>query len=194
MKKVILFAAILFAGVSVIKAQTAGSIKGTVQFQLNLHAFQTIEIGGGEEGDLNSETGLVNGAVILDYNTVDKYESGVLRTINDHIKIQSAGGFVVKVNSAVDNLTDGNSAGNVSMGTILLSAIAKDEVVASYNNELGLSTAKQTFISRKSGLGKEMKFDVTYSGAGGNAYGSFVDKAGNVRYLQTTITYEIVPG
>ena len=190
MKKLILFAAILFAGVSVVSA--AEPITSAVNFKLNLHAFQSIEVGGGDQGTIDGETGLVNGEVVLDYSTVKKYDEGVSRTISDHIIIQSAGGFVVKVKSDVDNLSDTSGAADVSMSTIALTAQEKG-LHKSDIEKVSLSAESTPFISSESGFGKEMKFDVTYSGAGGNAYGAFVRKDGTVRNLETTITYEMFP-
>ena len=196
MKKLILFAAILFAGVSVVKAE--GEEKtgktGTVNFQLNLHAFQSIEIGGGDEGTIDSETGLFNDAVVLNYNTVERYESGVSRTINDHIKIKTAGGFAIKV-SSTDNLENDINGGElVSMSTIALTAQEKGLHKSDIENGLTLSSEPKTFISSGSGLGKEISYNVTYTGADKNAYGKYVDATGATRELTTTVTYEIVPG
>lgn len=191
MKKLILFAAILFAGVSVVSA--AEPITSDVQFQLRLHAFQSIEIGGGDPGEMDGTTGLVGGKVVLNYNTAEKYESGVSRTINDHIKIKAGGGFTVKVSSADASLNnDGNEAGEVPMNTIALTAVANGDVGATIHNDLKLSTEGQTFISSESGLGEEISFNVTYTG--GKGYGQYVDKTGALRELETKIVYEIIAG
>lgn len=196
MRKIILFAAVLFATTSMVKAQAANPDmkRGDVTLKLNLHAFQSIEIGGGGEGDLDGETGLVGGAVVLDYNTVEKYQDGVSRTINDHIKIKSAGGYAINVKSAVASLSDDSGASDVPMNTILLSAKAKDGVTANINNGLSLSSGGAVFISSESGLGQEISFDITYKGASGNNYGQYVDKTGKTRNLETLVTYEIVAG
>ena len=66
MKKFILFAAILFASVSLVSAEGTGTTPGTIQegdvkLTLNLNPFQSIEIGG-TDGSGSGSTGEIGRA------------------------------------------------------------------------------------------------------------------------------------
>ena len=102
--------------------------------------------------------------------------------------------FAIKV-SSTDNLENDINGGElVSMSTIALTAQEKGLHKSDIENGLTLSSEPKTFISSGSGLGKEISYNVTYTGADKNAYGKYVDATGATRELTTTVTYEIVPG
>ena len=186
MKKVILFAVILFAGVSVVKAVTPGTItEGELELTLKLQPFQSIVIGG-TDGSGGVSTG---SNVVLNYVTATNYKEGVSTTMNDHISVVAAGKYAVWVKSKENNFTGD--------GTVLTSTI---KVIAANSqgeaqptdvfNPVQLSNVEKLLFSSSVGSGTGKTYNVTYEGAGENAY---VDKLVDNKETtyETTVLYTI---
>lgn len=197
MKKIILFAAVLFASVSLVNAQGAdpdagtGTGTGTVQegdvkLTLNLHPFQSISIGGTD----GSGSGSTGENVVLNYVSAEDYKNGVSTTMNDHISVVAAGQYAVYAEAKEANFT--GHAGDVATSTIKLSAeqgTTKGSTAATFT-DVSLSQTAAKLISSTTGTGTGNTFNVTYTGAGNNAY---VDKLvdNKLTTYETTVTYTI---
>ena len=186
MKKLILFAAILFAGVSMVKAETPGTItEGELNLTLKLQPFQSIVIGGTDASGGNS----TGENVLLNYVTATDYEKGVSTTMNDHISVVAAGRYAVWVKSSEDKFA---GEGDVQTSTIKVSATRGQGagVPLEKFNTVDLSTTPGLLFSSSVGSGTGKTYNVTYEGAGGNAY---VDKLvdNSETTYETTVLYTI---
>lgn len=202
MRKIILFAAILFASVSLVSAEGTppaadpdagtgtGTIKtGDINLTLNLNPFQSIEIGGTHDGG-SGGTGSAGSNVVLNYVSADDYKNGVSTTMNDHITVVAAGQYAVYAEAKEANFT--GHADDVATSTIKLSAeqgTTKGSTVSTFN-DVPLSQTAAKLISSTTGTGTGNTFNVKYTGAGNNAY---VDKLvdNKLTTYETTVTYTI---
>ena len=189
MKKLILFAAILFAGVSVVKADepvtttTAATTKDKTTFNLNLYPIQSI---------------MVNTAHIsveMNYKTVDDYVNGVTDVeMADHLTVFSVGGFKVSVNSEADNLENSTTSSKISASSIKLNVAngTTNPFTANYEADVALTKAPQQLFSSTTGT-INSSFNVTFKGLGGNDFAKpeYFQLNGNPTVHTTTVTYEI---
>lgn len=171
MKKILLFAAILFSTISIVSAQT--SKEGTAKLTINLQPVQAIT---------------VSGDVVIDYTSADDYLNGKQSDQVTTLSVVSAGGFAIRVEAK--DLTNGTST--MSANKIKVSAQALDngaEATFDANGTLVESQAKKALItSAKGGVSK--KYTVKYKGDGGNEYIENYNAGGNQSYT-TTVTYTI---
>lgn len=180
MKKFILFAAILFAGVSVVKAQTT---TGSTSTTLNviLHPFQTISV--------NTATG--HDQVELVYDEISDYEAGVSVELTDHLLINSTGAFNVTVKA--EDLKEVGGSKTMLASTIRIEATkgASDKALEGATpGALQLSNDDQGLITSTTG-GTGKSFNVKYTGAGGDTYtGNYLTDKATTTY-STTVLYTI---
>ena len=180
MKKVILFAAILFSATSILNVQAQEVKTGTAQLTLNLSAVQSIK---------------VDGDVVINYTTADDYlngkDSGEQGTT---LTVVSAGGFVVRVEA--DDLTGGGNTPIEASSIKVTAAEVSNEGNTSYDSEGTLAKvgagAKIPLISATQG-GVDKVYKVTYEGADANKYMENFNNAGEgaTQSYTTTVTYTI---
>lgn len=171
MKKIILFAAILFSAVTVANAQT--SKQGTAKLTINLQAVQSITVGGD---------------VVIDYTAADDYLNGKESEQVTTLSVVSAGGFAIRVDA--DDLTNGTSTMAAKNIKVTAAAVG-DAAGATFdaNGTLIKATAKQALIeSPKGGVNKQ--YTVKYKGDGGNEYMENYNAGGTQSYT-TIVTYTI---
>ena len=175
MKKVILFAAILFSAFSTInvQAQTTTSKTGEASLTLNLSAVQSI---------------LVGGDVIIDYLTADDYANGKAGNKATTVTVTSAGGFAVRAEA--EDLKDGSFT--IASSTIAVKAEgAGNADGATYAADATLEKVgegKAALITSAQG-GVDKKYSVTYKGEGGNEYMSNYNEGG--RNYETTVVFTV---
>ena len=176
MKKLILFAAILFAGVSVVKAQS-----NTSNLTLKLSPVQSISV-------------VTNEGAFIEYKSVTDYSGdGVESTGNTTINVASAGGYTVRVSANEFTTTNG---GVLPLGTINVIATAKDDnatgtpqTATLMQAEVGNPLIGNTLIVGGAG-GVDMKYDIKFKGAGNNAYlNIYNQETNNVTQEYTTTVY-----
>ena len=178
MKKFILFAAVLFSAVTLVNAQTSNS--GTAKLTVNLHAVQSITVGG---------------EVVIDYTAANDYLNGKESNTSTELSVVSAGGFVIRVQA--EDLTDGTSLTNkIEASTIAVTAIAGDngaDATFDTNGTLAKGDTKTPLISSLKG-GVDKKYSVSYKGTGANKYMENYNAGdGEIQSYSTTVTYTIAP-
>ena len=162
MKKLILFAAILFAGVSVAKGQdVAADPSNLSKTKLNviLTPFQTITV--------NSDQLQVD----LKYTTAEMYKSGVTSPEQvEHLLIESTGAFDVTV-KAEDLKSTIDHAKTMSASTIIIKSISNTakELKGAKTRTVTLANNDVTLISSTKG-GTNKAFDITYTAAKDDKY------------------------
>lgn len=177
MKKLILFAAILFAGASVVKAQSASD--GTI-LNVKLHPIQTIVV--------NSTQNIVD----LEYKLTTDYSGGVSSLQADHLKIYSTGAFIVQVASATNDIVRANGTETISASTIKVKAEegTNNSLTGQTMAEVSLSATPTNLINSGTG-GVDKNFNITYSGLDLNGYVNNYYNDENPTVYTTTVTYTI---
>ena len=191
MKKVILFAAVLFSSISIMNVQAADPKSGVATLTLNLNPFQSIYIANDAGSTFSKD-------VHINYTSETDYIGGVSsELLNDYIKVVAAGGYEVSVNSTnfihsastVDPISAESVSINITEGSGTVSA---DATLAANKNliaggELVLVTSKEG----KSGTGVDgKKFNVQYKAANQNLYTNKVVNSELTSYT-STLTYSI---
>lgn len=177
-KAVFLFS--LIAGLFTATAQTA-------TLNVVLHPVQSIIVSSG------------SATVNLVYDNAAKYTAGVTLAMSDHLQVYSTGGFQVSV--SVPAATFGNGIASPAVGngeTIAASGITVQAATGSTTNTGGaylpavaLSTTATPLFSSTTG-GAANKYNVTYKGAGSNAYVGKDFAAGTAATTYTTqVVYSI---
>ena len=174
MKKVILFAAILFAGVSVVKAE--GPVNtGKVNLTVHLSPVQHIEV----SGDAN-----------IYYESAGDYASGKKSNESTLLEVTSSGGYSVSVTA--DDLT---LAGATSIGAETISLLVKkgeEDVVTEADNKNIKSAEK--FITSTTG-GSKVAYNVQYKGTGLDKYyknyNSLTNAESSIQKYSTKVVYTI---
>lgn len=163
-----------FLNIIEIKAEEPKSAK--VKLNIVLKPIQTIIVNYQQE-------------VNLAYETIDNYEEGVFKTIKDHLKIFSTGGFEVKVKSDGD-LSNGDGSNIKSSDIKILAENGTDnEVVNSVAGPVVLGEPK-TLINSNSG-GRDLMYNITYNNESGgkDKYINLYKNGANT--YSTQITYTI---
>ena len=153
MKKLILFAAILFAGVSVVKS--ANPI-GQSTLNVVLNPVQSISVN-------SSASATIEYTAIGDY-AADKVQTEALS--NTVITVNSAGKFIVAV-SAPDLLQEGNTANKIPSTSIGVEAINKGHAIGVSVDGLSLGNSAATLINGATG-GLNLNYDIKFTGKGRN--------------------------
>ena len=189
MKKLILFAVILFAGVSVVNAESSSveptdNSKSTLQ--IHLKPIQTIEV--------------ANPLVVIEYSTKDHYEKGNHTEMQNHLNVYSTGGFFVSVNSSSANLKQKDGTGIVESGAILLAkdikliATSASETPQITNGEVALyngteTSAGNTLVESATG-GANLVYNVKYTG-GTDYINKYLSGANGTTIYETDVLYTI---
>ncbi len=174
MKKIILFAAILFSGVTVVNAQTSN--EGKVNLTVTLHAVQSITVGGDVE---------------IEYLAADDYLNGKDSKTSTTLNVVSAGGFAIRV-QAEDLVNTTNAANTIAASSIAVTATAGDNGSGDFDSEgtLVKGDAKNPLItSAKGGVNK--KYNVSYRGTGNNKYMENFNTETSSQSYTTVVTYTI---
>jgi len=176
MKKFILFAAILFAGISVANAQNSGE----ATLNVRLHPLQTIVVNPTQNN------------IDLDYLTTDDYNDGVSSLQEDHLKIYSTGAFIVQVASATNDIVRAGGTETISASTIKVKAQegSNNPLTGQTMAEVALSTTATNLINSGTG-GVDKNFNITYSGLDLNGYVNNYFNDENPTVYTTTVTYTI---
>ena len=180
MKKIILFAAILFSSISIMSVQAEDAKTGEANLTLNLKAVQHIN---------------VSGDVVINYESAADYQGGVTSKNVTTLTVTSAGGFAVRVEA--DDLKLGTTGKTIAASTIKVSAKAvsandNDTFDPSATLARGTGTTKTALISSTIG-GASKVYDVSYTGADTNEYlesYNSADEEGTQSY-KTVVTYTI---
>ena len=175
MKKVILFAAILFSSISImsVQAQTSTSDQDEATLTLNLSAVQSIK---------------VDGNVVINYTEADDYANGKAGETATTVTVTSAGGFAVRAEA--EDLKDGSYT--IASSTIAVKAEgAGNADGATYATDATLEKAgegKAALITSTQG-GVDKKYSVTYEGSGSNEYMKNYNEGG--RNYETTVIFTV---
>lgn len=179
MKKLILFAAILFAGVSVVKA--AGDVPENQKATLNvvLKAVQSISVDGDVTITYGSATDYLNG--VSSESQTTKYTK---------LSVVSTGGFKVTVNAT--DLVGTNVSIPASTVSLKVAAIGSSKGTLAADDELNLQSTDALISSETGGTGLE--YNVSYKGADANSYMQYYNegdtKTGDIIYT-TDVLYTI---
>ena len=187
MKKFILFVAILFAGVSLVKADepVANSLSSSDNITLNvkLNPIQTLFINPSQK------------SVDLVYKNVKDYKEGVSLDQKDHLTVYSTGGFAINVNSSEDDIARAKGTETIKSSTLSVQASLGTnnplEGVLQGATGVKLSTEAATLFSHGKG-GVDLAFNVKYSGIGADTYVNSYFKDEDPTIYSTTVTYSIV--
>ncbi|GEM_PF-2723137 len=162
MKKLILFAAILFAGVSVVKADgtvTAPTEKKSVTLTVELNPIQSIEVSG-------------NPTII--YNSMAHYKGeGEKAATKSTINVFSTGGYAVRVYAADLVNSSGNANAIIAAKTIGVSATTTNGVAAKTGVTLGANQTSGTTLIESSAGGSNIQYEVEYEGEIDTASGAY---------------------
>ena len=172
MKKIILFAALLFTATSAVEIQAQTPVTGEAQLTLNLKAVQSIQ---------------VSGDVVIDYASIEDYDKGKEVKSATTLTVVSAGGFAIKAEA--NDLVDGTYT--IGAKTIEVTAEGLDNASGTTYTTTTLekvAAGKTALISSTEG-GVNKKYAVSYKGAGGNEYMERYNEGG--RQYKTTVTYTI---
>ena len=172
MKKLILFATILFSAISAVQVQAQSGNTGEAQLTLNLKAVQSIQ---------------VTGDVVIDYESIADYSGGKEVKNATTLTVVSAGGFAIKAEA--NDLIDGSYT--IGANTIEVTAEGVDNAAgATYaTSTLEKMTSGKTALISSTVGGVNKKYAVSYKGAGGNAFMERYNEGG--RQYKTTVTYTI---
>ena len=182
MKKLAFFLTIFCGLVSgtAFAQEGVGPKTATATLNVKLLPIQTIVIGG-------------DNTVNLVYKTKEDYYNGVTANMNDHLIVYSTGGFAVKVKSDHKNLvfTKDGKTNTIAVNTInLVATLGKGNESESTFSAVTLDKSDKNLISSTVG-GTNLKFNVAYSGKGGNAYVNKYNNVENPTVYTTTVTYTI---
>ena len=186
MKKIILFAAILFAGASVVKAQgnTSSAAAATEKEQsiltVRLKPYQTIDVTGNAEIVFDSKE---------DYEAKEKAQS----TGDVNVSVSSAGGFTVKIYAADLELTS-NTDKKIAAENIRVLATAQGESVKNdITEDVTLKNDISTLIQSDKGR-IDNSYTVAFKAINGEVFRAAYDGNGSNTEEQvytTTVYYEI---
>ena len=182
MKKFILFAAVLFSAVSLVKADepatNVGGKEGKTELTVTLNPIQIITV---------NQSG-----VNLIYNDRKDYNDGVKSPQTGHLTVYSTGGFAVSVKSKEDNLLGvGNDTKTIPSSTISVKASPADDTILS-SQSVALSKTGATLFSSKVG-GADLSYNVEYAGAALNNYFDKLFNKGKPSVFKTDVIYTITP-
>ena len=175
MKKVILFAAVLFSSISImsVQAQTPSSKTGQASLTLNLAAVQSI---------------IVGGDVVIDYTTADDYVNGKGSTDLTTLTVVSAGGYAITAQA--EDLKDATNTSSpvIKSNSIEVTATAVGDATGAGSGTLEENPSKAALITSAQG-GVGLQYTVNYKGTGSNEY--MKNYNGGGRQYKTTVLYTI---
>ncbi len=183
MKKVILSTVTLILLGFVGNANAQSTSTATVNIKLN--PIHTIVVTPGQN------------PVDIVYTTAANYLSGVDVAQANHLTVFSTGGFIVNAKASGD-FTNSNDSEVIGSSTVKVVASDGSDAPAGTNTytEQGLTSADQEIIKSTLG-GRDKTFNITYKGAGADAYINKFDKdrgatEGAVNIYTATVTYTIL--
>lgn len=188
MRKTILLAAILIAGLSAAQAQekaettTESGISASTILKVHLHNFMSIAI--------NSDDAYVD----LEYKTADDYDgTGVSALKEDHLIVSSLSPFIVKVNSST---TSPINADGIALNADGTSVKIKAERGTSRGMEGAIANAvtlrfEGDNIIESDAASLNNTFNITYSGEGDGAYRNKYFGDGEPIVYTTNVIYTI---
>ena len=173
MKKVILFAAVLFSSISIMNVQAQTEKSGEATLTLNLSAVQSIVVGG---------------HVAIDYTTADDYANGKGSTDFTTLTVVSAGGYAITAQA--EDLKDATNTSSpvIKSNTIAVTATGLSGATGAGAGTLEQSASKAALITSKQG-GVGLQYTVSYKGTGSNEY--MKNYNGGGRQYKTTVLYTI---
>jgi hypothetical protein len=161
MKKMILMAIMLIAFIN-LSAQN-----NQVTLKLILHPIQSIQV--------NKKL------VVLEYKTVEDYNTGMNENVEDHLLISCTSGYVVMMHSSVAEDALNKIILKPTMGST-------NSPINAFTNLNLTQIPTRFFIGSK---GFNQKFNINYVGLDDYNYLNDVDK--EINRFATTVTYTIVP-
>ncbi|SFW25708.1 hypothetical protein SAMN02927921_00762 [Sinomicrobium oceani] len=129
--------------------------------------------------------------VNLEYDSKEDYENGVSETKQDHLTVYSTGGYQVKVKSSGSQLIGTSKNLDASTVKIVASAGSNPANEAQYASSQSLSADDKVIVSSSTG-GVDKNFNVTYVGAGADAYLNYYVAGQTPTVYTTSVTYTIV--
>ena len=175
MKKIILTTAILLTAFVGAFAQTSAD----ANLSVTINALQTIQVN--------------NAGVNLSYSTTDHYKNGVTEARPNHLTVYSTGAFQVKV-KASDLETTGDNPKTIAASGITVTATNGDAnplANLTSSGAVALPTTEPATIFTSTQGGVDRNVNVTYKGAGGDAYVNKYFKTGSDNVYKTIVTYSI---
>lgn len=164
-------ASLLFS--NILFAQTATPASGSATLNVKLLPIISLEFQGGEAGKV----------IDLIYTTQDNYTNGVSKSVPNHFKVTSMGGYKIKAKAADLVASGAKSQGTtIGAGSIKLTVNGGNETQLS-NNYVDLFS-ENTQVSGKS-------FDITYKGAGNDEYKSKYFSGENPTVYTTQVMYSV---
>ena len=174
MKKLILFAAILFAGVSLVKAQAVAkngdvttatqneytATTGATATDKTSSTLLTVELSAIQAISINTSN------VTLRYSTIEDYEKGVSNSIDNHLNVYSTGGYAVGVHYVTPEATGAFSNSSLTLEN-LFNSISVGISDGTFNKSTNLvkDTSTESAITSVTGAINK-KYNVVYTGAG----------------------------
>ena len=204
MKKVILFAAILFAGASVVNAQAVqknGNVAtatqneftattGAVATDKTSSTLLTVELNAIQAISINTSN------VTLVYSTIEDYEKGVSNSIDNHLNVYSTGGYAVGVHYETPKATGDFSNKSLALESFFNSiSVGISDDSFDKTTMLVIDKSTEPAITSETGAINK-KYKVVYTGAGESFDGTlkgYMDyiKGEGPQTLTATVVYTI---
>jgi hypothetical protein len=167
---------------SALFSKKAVAQEGSATLNINLYAVQTIEV--------NDSDHTVN----LDYQTKEDYMQGVSLSKENHLKIYSTGGFVIRVRTSDLQLSSSTNSESIDASDITVTAAkgTANGLDSFTSAAVQLSGTDREFISSTTGADRKT-FDITYSAKGDNKYLNLFTKNQNPTVYTTQVVYSILP-
>jgi hypothetical protein len=175
MKKIILTTAIILtAFVGAFAQKTADA-----NLSVTINAIQTIQV---NTADVN-----------LNYSTTEHYKNGVTEERPNHLTVYSTGAFQVKVKASNLETTGAEKKTMDASGITVTAANGSLNPLANLTSSgaVALPTTEAATIFTSTQGGVDRNVNVTYKGAGGDAYINKYFKTGSDNVYKTTVTYSI---
>lgn len=178
-KNFVLLLVIVSSFLNIIEIKAEEPKSATVKLNIVLNPIQTIIVNTQQE-------------VNLVYKTIDNYKEGVLKTIENHLKIFSTGGFEVKVKSGGDLISNGDGSNIESSDIKILAENGNNNKVENtVEGPVELGGAETLLINSDSG-GRDLMYNITYNNeSGGEDKYINLYKNGGANTYSTQITYTI---
>ncbi|MCD2426022.1 hypothetical protein LQ567_24775 [Niabella pedocola] len=129
--------------------------------------------------------------VDLVYETTGDYQNGKSETKQNHLAVYSTGGFVVKVKSAAANFNGPKGDLQTNSVTITPAAGSNDPIAGAQYSTQTLQATEQEIVKSTTGT-VNGKINVTYKGAGANAYLNYYVAGQTPTVYTTQVTYTII--
>ena len=175
MKKIILTTAIILtAFVGAFAQKTADA-----NLSVTINPIQSIKVNGD--------------GVNLNYASTEDYKNGVTEERQNHLTVYSTGAFQVKVKASNLETTGAEKKTMDASGITVTAANGSLNPLANLTSSgaVALPTTEAATIFTSTQGGVDRNVNVTYKGAGGDAYINKYFKTGSDNVYKTTVTYSI---